>query len=80
MENYINLIGSILLMGAYLGFVKGNLITNKTFCLINAFGGLCVGISAFYVKLWPQVIMEIFFVTFSILGVVKPPVPKKLTP
>jgi hypothetical protein len=60
-------------MGAYTAFVIGNIISNKTFCIINAVGGVCIGVSAYFVGLWPQVIMEIFFVSISIWGIIKPP-------
>jgi hypothetical protein len=64
---WFNLLGSILLMTAYTLFVF-QLIPNGAFCFVNIVGGLSMGASGYYSKLWPMIFMEAYFVSISIWG------------
>jgi hypothetical protein len=71
LSNTLSSIGVTLILLAYFLDLKKIIPKNSIYFLLNIFGSIFAGLGAFYVQLWPIVVLEIIWSAISIVEISK---------
>lgn len=71
LSNILSSIGVALILAAYYLDLKKIIPKNYVYFALNILGSVFAGLGAFYVQLWPIVVLEIVWAFISILEIFK---------